>query len=201
MNWRSLNGPMGGVVGDLAINEEGEIFAGIYPYLQKGLYKSTDNGDSWEKIKTQFEDFAVYSIYITETGQIWVGTDHQGIYRSIDNGLTWEKKDNGFFAGECWAIGESNENVLFAGDADIGQLYRSTDTGNNWELTSSIAPLSFAVDSNNIVYTGTFNGLYSSTDNGLTWIQKIIIFIAVQVTTIMVTAFIILQMEDKTGHR
>ena len=55
----------------------------------------------------------------------------------------------------------------------VGQLYRSTNGGDNWELTSNLAPLAFAVDSNNVVYAGTFNGLYSSTDNGLTWSQNL----------------------------
>lgn len=165
---------MGGVIGDIAINKQGVIFAGMYPVYHNGLYKSIDNGDSWEKIKTQFEDFAVYSIYITKTGNIWVGTDTQAaFYRSTDNGTTWENKNIGFNTSECWSIGESKDGVLFAGDADVGRLFRSTNNGENWELSTNLAPLSFATDSNNIVYAGTFNGLYLTSDNGLTWAQNL----------------------------
>lgn len=173
INWHTLNGPMGGVIGDIAINKQGVIFAGMYPVYHNGLYKSIDNGDSWEKIKTQFEDFAVYSIYITKTGYIWVGTDHQGLFRSTDNGITWENKSNGFSTSECWAIGESKDGILFAGDADVGKLFRSTNYGDSWELSTNLAPLAFATDSNNTVYAGTFNGLYLTTDNGLTWSQNL----------------------------
>ena len=152
MNWHSLNGPMGGVVGDIAINKDGVIFAGMYPLFQNGVYKSTDNGDSWEKVKTQFEDFAVYSIYITKTGNIWVGTDTHTLYRSTDNGITWENKNIGFNTSECWSIGESKDGVLFAGDADAGRLFRSTNGGDSWELSTNLDPLAFATDSNNTVY-------------------------------------------------
>ena len=173
--WKHTGGPMGGIIGGMDINSEGEIYAGVYPFSANytGLYKSTDNGTNWNKIETQFEDFEVFSVYITSKDHIWVGTDHQGrIYRSTDNGQSWENKINGYGSFECWAIGESNEGVLFAGDANSGWLYRSTNNGDSWEFSANFAPLAFAVDFNNVVYAGTFNGLYSTTDNGVTWLQN-----------------------------
>ncbi len=173
LQWNSLNGPMGGVVGDIAINSNGEIFAGMYPLLRNGLYKSKDNGSSWEKIKTQFNDFAVYTIYIDKEDHIWVGTQEQDrIYLSLDEGQTWQKKNNGYQPFECWTIGESKEGTMFAGDADAGYLCRSTDNGDNWEIIDNIGPLAFAADSNNTIYCGTFNGLYLSTDDGINWIYN-----------------------------
>jgi len=157
------------------INSKGDVYAGVYPFLigYTGLYKSIDNGNSWQKIETQFEDFQVFYVFITKEDHIWVGTDYQGaLFRSTDDGLTWENKNNGFTAFEGWAIGESKDGVLFAGDANVGRLYRSTDSGENWEFSANIAPLAFAVDSNNVVYAGSFNGLYISTNNGITWTQN-----------------------------
>jgi photosystem II stability/assembly factor-like uncharacterized protein len=165
---------MGGIIGGMDITSNGDIYAGVYPFMvyYTGLYKSTDNGDSWNKIKNQFEDFQVFSVYVTQSDHIWVGTDYQGVlYRSTDNGQTWENKNNGFGGYEGWAIGESKDGVLFAGDANGGGLYRSTDNGDNWVFSANILVLAFAVDSNNVVYAGSFNGLYSSSDNGITWIQ------------------------------
>ena len=175
LNWKHTDGPMGGVVGDIAINSLGEIYAGVYPdwNIYSGLYKSTDNGDSWFKIETQFEDFEVYAIYITKEDHIWVGTNFQDrIYRSTDNGVTWENKRNGYNTGECWAFGQSKDGVMFAGDGQYTKLYRSTDYGENWELSANLRPLVFTTDSNNIVYAGTHDGLFITTDNGLTWAQN-----------------------------
>jgi len=172
--WKHTGGPMGGIVGGMDISSNGDIYAGVYPFdvNYSGLYKSTNNGDSWEKIETQYEDFQVFSLYITQKDHIWVGTENAGaLFRSTDNGETWNKA-NGHGAFECWAIGESNDGVLFAGDADAGRLYRSTNNGDNWEFSANLASLAFAADSNNIVYAGTFSGLYSTTDNGISWVQN-----------------------------
>jgi len=173
---KHLGGPMGGIVGDMAINSKGEIYAGVYPYWTaeySGLYKSTDNGNTWSKIVTQFNDFQVYAIYITKENHIWIGTKGQGrIYRSLDNGQTWEQKSNGYDFGTSWAFGQSKNGVLFVGDGQFFQLYRSTDYGENWQLSSNIRPMVFTTDSNNIVYAGTHDGLFATTDNGITWAQN-----------------------------
>ena len=173
--WTHTGGPMGGIVEGLAINSKGDIYAGVIPFSfgYTGLYKSTNNGNTWNKIFTQYEDFQVLTIFISKDDVIWVGTDFQGaIFRSTDNGITWENKANGYGAFGCWAFGESKEGVLFAGDVDSGRLYRSTDNGENWQLSAHLAPLSFAADSENTVYMGTFNnGLYKSNDNGISWTQ------------------------------
>jgi photosystem II stability/assembly factor-like uncharacterized protein len=175
LKWEHTGGPMGGIIGGMDINSKGEIYAGVYPFSANytGLYKSTDNGITWNEIETPIEDFEVFCIYITKDDHIWVGTDYQGaLHRSTDNGVTWENKNNGFGANEGWAIGESKDGVLFAGDANVGRLYRSTNNGDNWEFSANIAPLAFAVDSNNVVYAGCFNGLYISTNNGISWTQN-----------------------------
>ncbi len=174
--WKHTGGPMGGIVGDIAINSKGDIYAGVYPFwiVYSGLYKSTDNGNTWNKIITQFDDFEVYAIYITKEDHIWVGTNFQGrIYRSTDNGQTWENKSNGYNTGECWAFGKSKNDVMFAGDGQYIKLYRSVDYGENWEFSANLRPLVFATDSNNIVYAGTHDGLFATTDNGITWAQNI----------------------------
>jgi photosystem II stability/assembly factor-like uncharacterized protein len=176
LTWKHTGGPMGGIIGDLAIDSNGNIYAGAYPFVNyySGLYKSTDNGDTWEKIESQFEDFEVYSIYITKNGDIWVGTNFQGrIYLSTDDGETWENKRNGYDTGECWAFGQSNDGVMFAGDGQYNELYRSTDFGDNWELSAELSPLVFTTDSNNIIYAGTQIGLFATSDNGDHWAQNI----------------------------
>lgn len=79
--WRHTGGPMGGIVGDMAINSNDEIYAGVYGFITptfefkyySGLYKSTDSGNSWNEIETQFEPFEIYALYITKVGHILVG--------------------------------------------------------------------------------------------------------------------------------
>lgn len=166
---------MGGCVGDFDIDSEGNIYAGVYTNLfnqvYEGIYKSTDNGENWNKLNTGIDQFEVYAVYINKADHIFVGTNYRDrLYRSKDWGLTWQIINNGYNTVECWAIGENkNGTILFAGDGQFGKLYRSSDYGNSWQLTANLPVLSFAVDSLNNIYCGTFIGLYKSTDDGLNW--------------------------------
>ncbi len=178
-SWTHTGGPIGGIVGDMVVNKNGEIFAGVYGFVTptyefkyySGLYKSTDDGNSWSEIKTQFSPFEIYALYINKAGHILVGTNHQGrIYRSTDNGVTWENNNTGYNTGECWAFGESNDSVVFAGNGE-GEVYRSTNYGNSWEFSSNLMALVFATDSNNTVYCGTYTGLFKTTNNGIAWLR------------------------------
>jgi photosystem II stability/assembly factor-like uncharacterized protein len=173
--WNHLNGPMGGIIGDLGITSNGDLYAGVYPFWQiySGLFKSTDNGNSWEKVVTPFNEFEVYSIYITKDDHIWVGTNFQDrIYLSTDNGQSWAIKSNGYSTGECWAFGQSKDGILFAGDGQYQNTFRSTNYGESWMFSAPLRPLVFATDSNNVVFAGTHDGLFATTDNGITWAQN-----------------------------
>jgi photosystem II stability/assembly factor-like uncharacterized protein len=179
LNWKHLNGPMGGTIGDFAIAANGDIYAGVYwqGWGHEGLYHSSDNGDSWNKVPSPSPDydFNVYEIYVTKKDHIWIGNaDHPDIlHRSTNNGETWEIKKNGYIGVECWAIGENKNGILFAGNADgFGGIFKSTDDGENWEFSGNVYPLIIATDSNNVTYAGTFSGLYSTSDNGLSWTKN-----------------------------
>jgi len=172
--WKHLCGPMGGIIGDIAIDSNGDIYAGTYSslfYWYAGLYKSTDNGETWNKIESLPFDIEVYALFVNKDDYIFAGTRGQGvIYRSTDDGETWEVKSSGYISPHCWAMGQNKDgNVLVAGEAFYGRTFRSTDNGDSWTYTAPLSAISFAVDSINNIYCGTFNGLYKSTDNGLTW--------------------------------
>jgi hypothetical protein len=157
--WNHLGGPMGGTVGDMAINSKGYIYAGVYTNVftsqtYEGIFKSTDNGESWFKLENTVDQFEVYAIFINRLDHIFVGTNYRDrLYRSTDDGETWEIINNGYNTAECWAIGENKDGtVMFAGDGQFGRLYRTTNYGLNWELSVNLPVLAFAVDSSNNVY-------------------------------------------------
>jgi photosystem II stability/assembly factor-like uncharacterized protein len=108
----------------------------LYTYNEeRGLFKTTDGGKTWEKIlyistKTGVIDVVMHpknrDILFAAAWQrerkawnFWEGGEESGIYKSIDRGETWEKIGGGFpqnkYIGRIGlAVSPSNPNVVYA---------------------------------------------------------------------------------------
>jgi photosystem II stability/assembly factor-like uncharacterized protein len=130
------------------------------PQKDRGVYKTTDGGSTWELVlfvdeNTGAADLAInpknpdilfaafWSIEIKTWG-LRSGGPGGGIYRSKDAGKTWEPmKNNGLPGGTENPVGKasvavsySNPNVVYAlFEMDSPQLWKSNDGGDTWELT------------------------------------------------------------------
>ena len=111
--------------------------------------------------------------------------------RTKTNGvLEWKERGPGNVPGRTRALlnvaGDATNNTWLAGAA-TGGIWRTTDGGNTWSDRSSDFPVipisSFGADANaTVIYAGTGeyvssvfsalgNGIFKSTDKGLTWTQ------------------------------
>lgn len=139
------------------------------------LYRSTDNGSSWELKNSGLswaEPAPFYVSTITEIGSIlYIGTSN-GVYTSTDNGDNWSE-----IAGNNWSslglsskyvrVVKSNNGILYAG-TNHG-LFISSDNGITWSVTG----LAGNSEVNDVVFNGTDvfvcinNGdmIYRSIDN------------------------------------
>ena len=68
--WEIINTPPDINIYSMEVNSNGDIFIGISYTTGGGLYKSTDNGVSWELLG--FENDGVGLIEINELGYIYV---------------------------------------------------------------------------------------------------------------------------------
>ncbi|MBL8151824.1 MAG: glycosyl hydrolase, partial [Blastocatellia bacterium] len=124
----------------------------------RGLYKTTDGGKTWEKIlyvdaKTGCSDIAIDP---QETNTIYAGMwqfrrlpyiftsggSGSGLHKSTDGGKTWKKLTSGLPEGELGriaiAVAPSRPNVVYANvEAKKTGLYRSDDMGETWRKVSS----------------------------------------------------------------
>lgn len=130
------------------------------PGGERGIFRTTDGGKTWENVLHISEYTGCYEIHMDPRyPNILYATAHQrmrnlytgvyggpesGIYRSIDGGTTWEKMKGGFPQEDVGRIGISvspvNPDVIYAiveaTDKDKG-IYRSSDRGVSWTKQSS----------------------------------------------------------------
>jgi hypothetical protein len=72
--WIHSNGPNGGIIGDIGINSKDELFSGGW-WSYSGIFRSIDNGTSWQKINNGFMNFEVYAIGVSKNDDIFLGTN------------------------------------------------------------------------------------------------------------------------------
>lgn len=143
-------------------NNSKEIYVGVLGALwsdseERGVYKTTDGGQTWNKIlyvdaMTGCADMTMDPnnsniLYASmwefrRTGWSFnSGGDKSALYKSIDGGATWNKIHNGFPEGKLGrlaiAVAPTDSNILYtvieAEEASKKGLYRSDDAGASWE--------------------------------------------------------------------
>ena len=126
----------------------------------RGLYRTLDGGDTWERIleideHTGVNEFVVDpndpDVIVASSYQrrrhVWVlinGGPGSAIHKSTDRGKTWTKITAGLPSDHMGRIGlaaaPSDEDMIYAiieANEDERGVYRSTDFGSNWSKRSS----------------------------------------------------------------
>ena len=106
----------------------------VYAGTTKGLYKSTDQGEHWAKIKGSIQNSYVSAIQLdpTQPATLYLATSDR-VQKSEDSGVTWQPKINGLEAVSIRSlqISPRDPQVIYVG-TNGGGLYRSADAGESW---------------------------------------------------------------------
>lgn len=152
-------------IGGLAVDptNENRLFVAAlgHPYgpnTERGVYRTTDGGKTWEKVLYKDENTGAIQVTIDPKNpdivyaDLWAGRQgpwengawngpESGLYKSVDGGTTWKKLIKGLPTTQQglgrigFGIAPSDPKRLYA-TVDAGQLggiYRSDDAGESWQ--------------------------------------------------------------------
>jgi photosystem II stability/assembly factor-like uncharacterized protein len=92
------------------------------------------------------------------------------LFRSADHGNSWQPLGEGVLVDTLESVAIDSDGSLFAITHSL--LYRSTDDGNSWAAVKGLPRLLFhilATNSDNLFVGSYGNGLFLTTDKGLSW--------------------------------
>ena len=143
-------------------NNSNEVYVGVLGALwgdseDRGVYKTTDGGKTWNKILYIGPSTGAADVIMDPKNpnvlyaSMWQfrrsgwgfssGGANSALYKSTDGGANWNKIHNGFPAGDLGriavAIAPSDNSIIYAvletEDKSKDGLWKSTDAGKSWE--------------------------------------------------------------------
>lgn len=155
-------------IGDIAMDWKsrtlwvgtGEVNSSRSSYAGIGVYKSNNNGKSWEYLglpeshhigEIKLHPTDVNTAWVAVLGHLYSPNKERGVYKTTDGGKNWKQTlyvDNNTGAVDI-DINPKNPNELFAAmwyrtrsasnfeeGGKTSGIYKSTDGGENWQLMS-----------------------------------------------------------------
>lgn len=137
------------------------------------LYRSIDNGESWDEIVNTPAKAWIESIQMDANGTIYIGVSSTdgGVYRSTDDGVSWDTIASRVMVS-AMALGNNGDLVIARWDGRGALRYRPSDGSVTPSLSVRANMYNVAYDRRSgLWYISSESGFYNSSD-GVEWTMQ-----------------------------
>lgn len=193
--WKRLTQGLPGDVAasDVAIdpNDPKILYAALgdpFGHPDNGIFKSTDGGDSWKKLRGGLpknpgrislaigtsDSKRLYALTTAPSNDSGGGASTQGVYRSDDGGQSWKRTDpGGIQSSYGWFLSAAAVNPKNADIAIFGGVNAARTTNGGSSYTDATPPHvdihAFVYDISGRLLVGDDGGLHRSENDGASW--------------------------------
>jgi photosystem II stability/assembly factor-like uncharacterized protein len=170
-DWEFTGGPGGDILTSMTVAPNGDLFV-----LSQGLHRSTDKGQTWQRLAheltlaltTNAGNNVTSKIASQSNGFLFLGTP-QGVWKSSDNGNSWVNVlTQPVRIGVDIAVSDQG-TIIYINDS----VRISSDGGTSWRVSKTVTGRKVYLDSSGNFFVGGSYSSYRSTNQGASWARLI----------------------------
>jgi len=170
---RAAQGLVGTTILSLAIDDSGRTI--VVGTSGEGLYVSHNEGGTWNQVPELKGSF-ISHVALDPRSNSGFACSRDGLWQTQDNGHSWTRADTGLQGRVNVVVFHPvDSRTVFAGSAR-GDLFRSDDGGRTWKQWASLKRAIYTIAVHPTyperVYVGAWDGVYSTSDGGISWQQR-----------------------------
>jgi len=172
--WEIMNSGINGLtINKLNIDDQDNLYtAGVVSNYAR-IFKSTNNGMSWFVVYSYQFSYDFRFVHSGENGLVFASHFYTHFIRSTDYGQNWETISLPNLE-PIRVVHITQEGIIYAAETPIDtEIWKSTNNGEDWYAVSIAPPYgtitSMESDSDQNLYLGLTDGIFRSTDGGVSW--------------------------------
>lgn len=137
--------------------------------------KTTDGGASWTPINTGADVWYYRDVEFWDSNNgIAIGVMNnagdQAAFITSNAGASWSPATSGLAVGDVMGLSYASQNIVY-GVGQSASVYKSTDGGHNWSVSSTLSAMLLGVDFTNTTFAvvGGEEKIFATNNGGTSW--------------------------------
>src|ERR1019366_6615933 len=156
----------------------------VLAFLSVAANRAVSEQPSWMAVGPDGGDARSFAMVPGQPNHLYLGTTSSWIYESMDRGASWHRLGKLDFSDDLVLdhilVDPSHPSTILVGAWNInhvnGGLFISRDAGKTWKVADglkgqSIRAFTSAPSNPSMLFAGTLDGVFKSTDMGASWTQ------------------------------